>query len=471
MCTIHTYSAKYYRKYQREINGQILQDSVINDDGISVVFLDGHNAKKNTVIRTMSPEHAIGSISALMEDATKYARVFVHLRAATTAHVGVGFTHAFDDMRGVFYMHNGVITNTSNLAVDSFNMANWADTRGSGLLVNLLGRKESFANVLRIDTVGYKWSVTRMNSGSLHTDGHGNYSSKSFGTILTPVDHQFTQSYTLNFIPKQTYTNYYHNRGTSTNTPSIWNGSSYVPKNDSYYGVGYRGDWSDGKKWDWEAKQYVSESEWEQRRKARADQWTGLYEEDEVGGSADKTLPPFVNATKEEKEERNAVDSVMKTLATGKAALETARQLLDDGEILDALDTEVDLHSDMGETGGEPLSELEIEMAYQENLEELTRIYGYSDEYLDSDDVISEYSGNNSEESEYGIGSEGIVDPPKAPVVLGPPVTPPSCPLPREAKRKLFDSHGQPIHRNVIEPNLDLPKYQAWLACKSPKGA
>lgn len=490
MCTIHTYSAKFYRKNQKDINIQIIRDAITNEDGLSMVFLDGHNAVTNTVYRTMSAENLTVVLSMLMADATKYARVFIHLRAATTTHVGVGFTHAFDDMQGIFYMHNGVITNTGNMAVDSFNMANWADTRGSGMLVNLLGRKEHFANVFRIDTVGYKWSMTRMSSGTLHTDGHGNYSSRAFGPITEAVEHHSTQSYTLSFLPKPLYNNYYsggiHRTGTGsasgfgsgfasgTQRPDSYYSGTNTHRPDAYYGDTYRGDWKDGKRWDWEAKGYVSEADWERSRKVRSDKWTSMYEEDDVGYSGesnDKTLPPFVPGHSA-KDKQDSVDSVMRVIA-GKAGLAAARTLLDDGDIPDPIDMEVNLDSGEGQDGSRQSSSRELtpeEIADQDYLDALEAEYGYAFGYE------GEFGGD------YSVGADGIVEDKKEmiPVILGPDA--PACSVPsvkHEPDLPLSKKSGEILEpsysgtpndsakRQVVEPNYDEPKYQRWLLMRT----
>ncbi len=209
MCTIHTYSAKYFRANERAIHAQILQDSVMNSDGISFLFLDGHNDKTNTIFRTMDVDNALTVMTMLMTEATKHARVFIHLRAATTQDIGVAFTHAFDDMQGVIYMHNGVFSNPRAYSVDSFQMVNWTGTEGGGLLDQLQSRRETFANVLRIDTVKYTWTVTRMDNSILHTDGQGNYSTRKFGDINQEVPRRTFQNYTLSSLPKQRWTSHY----------------------------------------------------------------------------------------------------------------------------------------------------------------------------------------------------------------------------------------------------------------------
>lgn len=262
MCTIHTYSAKFYGRHEREIHRQLIQDSVSNDDGISLVFLDGHNEKTNTIYRTMDVDNAIAILTMLMHEATKYARVFIHLRAATTQNVGVGYTHAFDDMNGVIYMHNGVISNPKAYSVDSFQMVNWASTEDGGLLKQLQARRESFANVFRIDTVKYRWTMTRMDGSSLHTDGDDNYSSRSYGPLTTAVPQRTYASHSLSFIekPKYSYTgNYYAGKG--------WSGTSGGYGGTYGGGTGSSGrKYQPGDRWDVATQDWITEEEWNRRQ-------------------------------------------------------------------------------------------------------------------------------------------------------------------------------------------------------------
>jgi hypothetical protein len=327
------------------------------------------------------------------------------------------------------------------MAVDSFNMVNWAQTEGTGLLTQLMARKEYFANVLRIDTVNYKWSITRMTGGWLHTDGRGSYSSRPFGPITQEVPKHFTESYTLGFLPKPRYTNYYgYGSGTGTG------GSS---------------DWFNGKRWDYESKSYLTSEEWERRRKARADRWSSLYEEDEVGsgGGTGATIPPFDNSPNrkiEQKVEKGAVDAVIQHL--NQKGVAAVGSLIDDGDAMDPLDTEV--HVDYGPSDEDLVDSLELTAEEEEWLEEE---YGYG----------------------YRITREGVVEPAAAaapapascqvpaPTVLGP-ATPPAAqtvvrrlPISRDALAAMTSTETPKISpvtgKEVLEPKYDLARYQRWL--------
>lgn len=200
MCTILTVdTGKYMIDSGQSFIKQILEDSRTNEEGVSVVFLDPETSLNNTIYRTMNVDNAIAVIGMLMGEASNSARLFVHLRAATTSRVGVAFTHAFDDMQGIVWMHNGVLSNPQKYAVDSFQLATMPDTDGPKLLRALRLRKQSFANVFRIDTELYSYVVTRLNASSLYTDGAGNYSTNQIVTlgITTPVDVESYQEHSL----------------------------------------------------------------------------------------------------------------------------------------------------------------------------------------------------------------------------------------------------------------------------------
>lgn len=200
MCTILTVDTKTFRQNSKEFIGQIFADSAYNRDGISIIIIDAEIPENNTVFRTMNIDQGVMVLQALVENASEYSRVFVHLRAATTWNTGVGYTHGFDNGNGVFYMHNGVIKNPDQLAVDSFRLISldMCET-GAEMFAALFDAKETFANIFRIDTENYTYSVSRLVTGTLFTDGKGNYSTNAVGSVSVPVVENYFKEYAMEY--------------------------------------------------------------------------------------------------------------------------------------------------------------------------------------------------------------------------------------------------------------------------------
>jgi predicted glutamine amidotransferase len=183
-----TVDKKKYLALGKKFDEQVTKDWLGNSDGASLVFLDGNNPDLNTVLRTMNCFALLQNIKSLMKLASDEARIFLHLRAATTWTTGVAYTHAFDDLDGVFYMHNGMIKNPAGLAVDSFRLVAEFRHGSRDLLERLTKENESFANIFRIDSNSYEYSVIRLVVGSLYTDGKGNFSTHAISNIKKAVE-------------------------------------------------------------------------------------------------------------------------------------------------------------------------------------------------------------------------------------------------------------------------------------------
>jgi hypothetical protein len=189
MCTIITLDKKKYLEIgELTVQKHILSDSIFNNDGASLVFIDPDRPETDTIFRTMNVRLLIAVLSECMESAADNARAFIHLRASTTASLGVTYTHAFDNGSGVIYMHNGVIKNPKGYAVDSFRLQELTDNSAAGMLKFLQATKETFANIFLINTEEASYSVVRMQTGSLFTDGKGNFSTNIMvGFVGMPV--------------------------------------------------------------------------------------------------------------------------------------------------------------------------------------------------------------------------------------------------------------------------------------------
>lgn len=201
MCTILTVSSELYRINPESYRQRILMDSRLNSDGGSLVFLDPEHPDRNTIFRSMNSQNLIALLGLLMRDASSQARVFIHMRAATTHRTGVAFTHAFENQEGLIYMHNGVIANRDHRAVDSFNLAHIGKRPSTEEIYQYLSsRNERFANVFVIDTENYSYGVIRMQTGSLYTDDLGNYSTAPVQDIRHPARRDSWAEYSLVLI-------------------------------------------------------------------------------------------------------------------------------------------------------------------------------------------------------------------------------------------------------------------------------
>lgn len=210
MCTIFTIDQPTYKRMHKATEKRLTQDFTRNSDGASVLFLDPVNTEMNTIVRTMSLSMLLGTVQGLMAEASKDARIWIHMRMATTNYVGVGYTHAFDDMNGIVYMHNGIIDNPRGMAVDSFRLAAMG-TSGRELYEELFTSNETFANIFRVNTDNYTYDIIRMASNTLYTDEKGNYSTNQCGPIRKLVPNFSFNQYALNWIPPKPRVTVYGN--------------------------------------------------------------------------------------------------------------------------------------------------------------------------------------------------------------------------------------------------------------------
>lgn len=144
----------------------------------------------------MNADTLLPVISALMDKAAAGSRLFIHQRMATTEYVGIAFNHGFTDFRGTVLMHNGIVSNPKNYCVDSYNLVTLPED-GEEAVIRLLDLKESYVNLFRIDTHGDRWDMIRLSTGTLFTDGAGNYSTNAFGPINVPVERYSAATFEL----------------------------------------------------------------------------------------------------------------------------------------------------------------------------------------------------------------------------------------------------------------------------------
>lgn len=177
MCTLLTVSSEFF---SRALEQRILDDAQHNPDGFSLLLTAEEGT--HTLIRTMD----VSLVLSVLRSAS-WDRMFLHSRFATQGSVGLENTHGWEN-DGVFYFHNGCLSapESIGLPVDSQAIGLWLNEGGIEHAMERLAL-EPFANVFMVDTQTGFYTICRSTSGSLHTDGQGNFSTAAFGTIAMPV--------------------------------------------------------------------------------------------------------------------------------------------------------------------------------------------------------------------------------------------------------------------------------------------
>jgi hypothetical protein len=190
MCTIITTDT-----IDESLFTQIRSDAQFNPHGLSAVTFDGQEYQ---IIKTHDPESLIHSLSF-----KQFKRVWVHTRNATTWARGITATHAF--IHGDYIVfHNGVLSSSGakQHPVDSMllcDLLKYTSPANIQSMLNTLG--ETWANVMIVDTKLDRYYIIRQNSGSLHTDAHGNFSTNPFSEISVPVGQSTSETFSLRPIP------------------------------------------------------------------------------------------------------------------------------------------------------------------------------------------------------------------------------------------------------------------------------
>lgn len=187
MCTLITVSAEFFANNRAQVLDRIRQDARFNGDGWSLLCIDIQDTSKNVALQSMNLRMILRILDLFTDTCSPDSRIFLHARAATTRYTGIAYCHGFTDLRGRIFMHNGIVNNPEQLAIDSYSLIDLplADT---SMLEALKQRGDNYANVFVIDTDTDTYSVIRLATGSLHTDGNGNYSTHPIATIIKPVE-------------------------------------------------------------------------------------------------------------------------------------------------------------------------------------------------------------------------------------------------------------------------------------------
>lgn len=163
-----------------ELITRMVQDSNFNDDGWSAMFVLGSG--KPMFLQSLDLDPIVSLVLDL-----DWTRMFLHARAATQGSPRLDNCHGWS-ADGVYVFHNGILSNpqSRDFEVDSQLIHWWIDRYGVTKTLNLL-RTERYANVMLVDTISNEYLIHRSETGSLFTDGNGNFSSNIMGDIRQPV--------------------------------------------------------------------------------------------------------------------------------------------------------------------------------------------------------------------------------------------------------------------------------------------
>jgi len=175
---------------------RLAADHASNPHGIAIVTVD--QSYNYQILKT----HDLSSAILILRSG-EFRRVFIHTRNATTWARGVTATHAF--IQGDYIvMHNGILSSAGAKLhpVDSMMLCDLLKTTSPDKIQSVLSALgETFANVFIIDTKSDRFYMIRQSSGSLHTDGSGNYSTHAFGQISASVPENSAETHRLRPIP------------------------------------------------------------------------------------------------------------------------------------------------------------------------------------------------------------------------------------------------------------------------------
>jgi len=194
MCTLLTIDRQTFTTHPAETIWRIKADAALNRDGLAVVALTA-NSDEVTKFQTLD----LNTVIQFIENNQSWTRIFLHTRAATTKFNGIFGCHNFTSVgKGVnkapsnwIVQHNGILTDpeSDKYLVDSMYIAEHIHHFGVKETADYLIEKEFYANVFMIDPESGAYHVVRCIQGTLYTDNAGNYSSKPFGPIKSPVAH------------------------------------------------------------------------------------------------------------------------------------------------------------------------------------------------------------------------------------------------------------------------------------------
>ncbi len=186
MCTIMTVDRDTFEANKTEYLSRIAADELGNPHGIAIMMY----SYKHGMIKLEANAFQAGLLSC------DWDRVWLHCRYGTTETDGIYGCHNFASGDGWYIQHNGMVRCGDGLPVDSMAIAQLVKLLGPQDALKSLERTgETYANTFIVNEYG-EYYVGRLTSGTLFTDGKGNYSSKQVATIVSPVATNSIAEYT-----------------------------------------------------------------------------------------------------------------------------------------------------------------------------------------------------------------------------------------------------------------------------------
>lgn len=237
-----TLSKEFFDANRSVVNQRIRSDQFHNDDGSALILVDD----KHVVLMNLASMDITPILMIL--NSRPWARMFLHQRMATGGSPIVGNCHgwATRDDGAVHVMHNGILHTSDSVgcAVDSQAILTWLEQLK---WKDALGKIEDewYANVFLIIN-GRGHTIIRSETGSLVTDGLGNFST-NYVTGLhheVPVGAFGTGAVTLTWKMIHAAEDKARTRMTApsrhmayTSTGSGGGGELWVPDKDSVMGL------------------------------------------------------------------------------------------------------------------------------------------------------------------------------------------------------------------------------------------
>lgn len=191
MCSIITIDNKALNPERLE--RYLIQETMRNDDGMSIILQDPDG--KLTSLKTFD----LDTVLTLL-DYSSWTRMWLHMRAATQGEVNLRNVHGWMTTDGTAVMHNGILSDKDawDFNVDSELIVDWVEKFGVNFALDML-QTESYANVFLIEQYG-DYHVSRTKSGSLFTDGNGNFATNQVGRINKPVKAGYQKQFKSGFV-------------------------------------------------------------------------------------------------------------------------------------------------------------------------------------------------------------------------------------------------------------------------------
>ena len=176
MCQIHVVKRTSFMVGEQWVN-HLRSGASFNSDGFAALLID-FKTGEHSLIRSMKWD--VIEAAMLMDD--DWTLAIIHQRFTTQGEVRLHNTHLWEEGNR-YYCHNGVL---SSKEANKYNVD--SQLIGEHLRNTLwealeFCQSEKYANVIVVDFDTSKYTISRSRTGSLYTDGSGQYSSNKLTGI------------------------------------------------------------------------------------------------------------------------------------------------------------------------------------------------------------------------------------------------------------------------------------------------